>query len=200
MAQAWCTGPVHFYVGILSGYGAYLGTTEGKPMEQNEAGWEELFNDVTGGVCPYDVSQQGQQAYFGGTFTRFNENIYQAIKNYPRAGGAPGAPGIPGLMGPGDMGTLMLTEGQAYQCWMVNAYGAGSLTPKAAFAASPFGIMPGGVRYVAGWLHRWGEQKGTSPRRLILQFRAIAVYIYTGAAAGGNILYDFNISGLPAPS
>lgn len=196
MAQAWVTGPCHFYVGVLSGTPLYLGTTEGRPYEDDQPGWEELMNDVGGSQIPYDVSYQQGELYFGGVFTRFRRDAFERIKTRPRSGGAPGGPGIPGTAGTGDVGTLMLTEGQAYNCWVVNAYGVGSLAPKAAYAASPFGVMPGGVRYIASWLHKYKDEKGVTPNRITLLFRSIPVY---NPFTLGSTTYDYSISGLPVP-
>src|SRR5215472_11512232 len=98
MAQAWCTGPVHFYCGVAAGAPLYLGTTEGRPYEDSQPGWEDLLNDVAGAQVPYDVSQQLEQSYFGGVFPRFRRNVYELIKTRPRAGaGGFGLPaGTPG--------------------------------------------------------------------------------------------------------
>lgn len=181
---------------MASGLPQYLGTTEGRPYDDSQPGWEDLLNDVAGAVVPYDVSSQLQQAYFGGVFTRFRYDTYQLISTYPRAGGAAGPPGTPGAFAAGDVGTLMLTEGQAYPVWMVNAYGSGSLTPKAAFVGSPSGTLPGGVRYAAAWLHKSREEKGTTPLRITVLFRAIPVY---NASTLGALLYDTNILGVPGP-
>ncbi len=197
MAQAWCTGPVHFFCGVASGEAQYLGTTEGRPYEDSQPGWEDLLNDVAGAVVPYDVSSQLEQAYFGGVFTRFRRDTYEKIRTRPRAGGA-GPSGTPGTFAAGDVGTLMLTEGQAYQVWMQNAYGLASLTPKAAMGVpvGPAGTLPGGVRYPTAWLHKHRDDKGTTPNRLTLLFRAIPLY-FPGTLS--SVLYDENIAGLPFP-
>lgn len=195
MAQAWCTGPVHFYCGIASGGPQYLGTTEGRPYIDSQPGWEDLLNDVAGAVVPYDVSFQLEQQYFGGVFTRFRRDTYDRIKTRPRSGNQ-AAVDTPGTFAPGDVGTLMLTEGQAFQVWMVNAYGQGSLTPKAAFVGTPNGTLAGGVRFAAAWLHKHRDDRGATPNRLTLLFRAIPVYI---PATLTSFLYDNNIVGLPAP-
>lgn len=191
MAQAWCTGPVHFYCGVASGGAQYLGTTEGRPYEDSQPGWEDLLNDVAGAVVPYDVSFQLEQSYFGGVFTRFRRDTYDKIRARPRSG----AGDVAGTFAAGDVGTLMLTEGFAFQVWMLNAYGQLSLTPKAAMNNAN-GVLPGGVRYAAAWLHKHRDDKGTTPNRITMLFRAIPVY---SAVTLGSVLYDSNIIGLPLP-
>jgi hypothetical protein len=123
MAQPWCTGPAHIFLGIgLSGSLAYLGTAERTVHYEIRHHYEPIFNDIGGVRIPIDVSDQGEEGFVSADITRWNMDTYNVLAATPRpfVGGA-----TAGFYAGGDQGTQLITEGFMYQLAIQFPYGAG---------------------------------------------------------------------------
>ena len=194
MAQPFVHGPVHLYVGIGAGGGAfapaYLGTGERAPRYSLRRGWEKVMNDVAGVVLPFDYSYQGIEAFITVKLTRWNEGVLSTIQD--TVGNGQGA-AHPGLMNPGDIGSLVNTEGLGMPLWMHYSYGAGGLFAKAAYAT-----MPPGYHFYSTFLEGPDDREGgTDPASTLLTFHAIRTYL---PSAGAFLLFDSNMTGISLPN
>lgn len=205
MAQPFVTGPCHIYCGVGSGLGPlYLGTCEAAPRIQMSPGWSPLMNDISGDQKPYDYLYQGQDAKVFGDLTVLNWPVLTIVQNrVPR-----GSP-LPGLDPLGSVGTLMVTEGQAYPLWIHFPYG-GATGSHAAMVT-----IPGGYHFFYAWLLGPDEiDPGTKANKVHVQFhcqkgpvttivgptspQGIAGATVLPTATGHFGLYDFNMTGIPA--
>src|SRR5919109_3483130 len=110
MAQPWCTGPAHVFLGIGTGNSLlYLGTAENTPTCEIRHAYEPIYNDIGGIKIPIDVSDQGEEAFVGLTMTRWNIPVYNRLAATPRP-----VSGTPGVYAGGDLGSQLITEGLAY--------------------------------------------------------------------------------------
>jgi hypothetical protein len=198
MAQAWVTGPAHIFLSFYSSIAVsgpagvvttlttpiYLGTTERVPRLRIRAGWTPVFNDLTGGVIPYDMLYEGEEAFITGDFTRFNETTIRLLQARPRHFLQPTNRGTIQLL---DQGTLMLTEGYAFQLSMFFPYSS-----KLAFAG-----MPLGYRFPAAWLEGPDDldNLGTVARVDRLVFHALRIINLSNATM---TLCDENVGPMPA--
>jgi hypothetical protein len=188
MAQLYSTGPAHAYVGIIGPGGgttavSYLGTCEDAPRIELRPMWDPVFNDL-GGKVPFDESFQGEEAFVNLDLNRYNEGVYAALAARPRPG-----QGTRGTMVFGDVGALALTENYVFTLLIQFPYAV-----KAVMAA---GGMPGGYRFPATVLAGPDQlfPLGTKPRKVNLMFHAIRVFNIQDQSF---VLYDHNLSGLPA--
>ena len=123
---------------------------------------------------------------------RYNESAYAVMAGRPqsRLGTSTRGTNVPG-----DIGSLMIQEGMAFQLWLSFPYSA-----KAAMAG-----MPAGYHFVAAVLAGPDslDELGTKPRRVRLIFDCLRKFdpsVTNTYGAGGFVLYDFNmtaIAGLP---
>lgn len=212
MAQLFCTGPAHIYIGVpnitrgfirttkptstsyaggasvsLEGVDVavtplYLGTAEKTPKITLRPAWREAFADQ-GGEVPHDVAFAGEEAFVSADISRWNETTYNVLASRPsHTAGARGASLL------GEIGTLMVTEGRTAPLWVVFPYAL-----KPAYAS-----MPGGYHFVASFLVGPDELEplGTNPRKIRLIWRCLRKYI---PGSGTYQLYDHNVNGLPSP-
>lgn len=194
------TGPVHIYCGIgqsfpisgspVRGQGTvpvFLGTCETAPRIQYNPGWSPVMNDSSGDQKPYDYLYQGKDAKVFGDLTVWNWPVLEAIMNRPNSF-AGGTTFDTELFG--DIGTLMVTEGYAYNLWLEFPYG----TLKPVFGSS--GGMPGGIRFIAAWLIGPDEiDPGTKANKVHIQFHCQRAY---DPVTGSFLLADRDVSTLPA--
>ena len=182
MAQPYVSGPVHLYVG-LTGTPTYLGTFLEAPKRRSTPKFSPIFNDLAGDQEPFDMQYQGTSDDIFGDLTVFNWTVLRACVAKRSLGSAEGSDAF------GATGALVIGEGLAYPLWLHYPY----YQLKAAFSANG---APPGYHYVAAWLIGPEEEDlGTKENRIHVQFHAMRAYV---PAAGGFILYDRNMNGIPA--
>jgi hypothetical protein len=198
----------------------FIGTDEDSPTIDIVPKFQEVKNDI-GGDDGLDDSYQGRSATIDYNFNRFDEVAIAALEQTN-----PYSPTIRGTDDPGDVGSLMLTEGKCFHLWVVFPYAATS--PIAALAKAAMLGMPAGYHFPACILTTDSHNRlGTKNRRLKMGFKARRVYkplsqrsqaglVTAGAATfAGNVnpaiqvpnatpgsftLYDLNMTGIPLPT
>lgn len=232
MAGLWCTGPAHLFIGLGLGNFAnpavytpyYVGTDEDSPTIEIAPKYQEVKNDI-GGDDAMDDSYQGRSATIDYNLNRWNEGAIAALEQTN-----PFSTTLRGTDNPGDVGSLMQTEGLTFPVWVVFPYAASAPTP---FLGKPaMAGMPAGYHFLACILTSDNHTRlGTKPRRLRFSFRARRVYTpasgvqstgltanqqqFLGVSApfvrapgvtatpsnlGSMCLYDHNLTGLPLPN
>src|SRR5438105_3720161 len=116
MAKPYVTGPCAIYCGIGALYAPiFLGHSERGVRIRIAPEYEPVHNDL-GGRVPIDWLYEGETAIISADLTRFNEAVYELIAARPRTSTLGS---VPGVNVPGDIGTMMITEGFAYPLWLV---------------------------------------------------------------------------------
>lgn len=188
MAQPYVRGPIGLHVQI-GGTIFFLGTGERAPRISIKREYEALRSDIAGTRLGLDQSFQGQEAFVTVKLTRWNETILTRLQDSTGAFGV-----TPGSDNMGDVGTLMVFEGQAFPLWVQFPYGAGQFAAKTAYANPTNGAQMGGYHFFAAILE--GEQVlegGTDPASVSLTFHCYRVFSPTTLSLA---LYDFNMTGL----
>ena len=194
MAQLYTVGPAAIFVAIPNGGGAagntrfFLGHCEDSPNIQLRPGYEPVYNALTGTKVPFDLSQQGEEAFIGLALTRYNQNVIDLIRQ--RTVLSATFNGVPGTWGSQDDGTLMITENAAMEVWVTFPY---STTHPAMIA----GLLPAGYHFSA-CAPIGPDDLGplsTRARKEQVLFHAIRRY---NASTGTKLLYDGSVAGLPA--
>lgn len=142
------SGPVHFFFRNYNRAGTpiYIGTCETRPRIISKPTYRPVYNDI-GGDVPFDRLYQGEEHLIIGTFTRWEEIAVREMQNRPLSSFGQGAPGSllrRGRITAGDTGTLMVTEGFAYELLLYFSHFA-----KTFFAGN---AMPPGYRFKAAYL------------------------------------------------
>lgn len=182
MAQPYVSGPVHLYVGV-SGSPVYLGTFIEAPKVRTTPKFSPVFNDLAGDQEPFDMQYQGSSADVFGDLTVFNWTVLRSCQTRRSLNSNEGSDAF------GATGALMIGEGLAYPLWLHYPY----YQLKAAFSNNG---APPGYHYVASWLIGPDEEDlGTKANQVHVQFHAMRAYV---PAAGGFILFDRNMIGIPA--
>lgn len=177
MAQPWCTGAAHFYVGVgANNAPLYLGTVEAKPMIQGQPKFEAILNDLSGAM-PFDFSFLGQVEVISGIFTRYSESVWQAAIRHGT---------VLGTIGATDIGTIMGLEGAARPLWIQYPYAA-----KTAMATSE----PGRHYFQTILFDPHSIEAGTRAKKVGLTWLAWGKYNPTD---GKFPLFDTSMTGLPA--
>jgi hypothetical protein len=190
-SQLWTTGGALIYVSqanIGGGSAAYLGTARIKPYIELVPEWSLFYSDETGRKVPRDKSFDMEHAWITAEMNRIDESVYENLTVEKYAGSEAGQK--PGQYGYDAMGTMVIAEEDFSELWMVFPYSA--LT---SYAGQPAGYHFPSVVFT-------GPEKFTD---LGVTDRAIAMTWHALPLPGtpGNpkwTLYDFNVSGLPAPS
>lgn len=190
MAHPVTTGPAYFHAGIGPNYApVFLGTATRGVRIQVRRYWEPIYNDIAG-LAALDWMYEGQEGIVSCDLSRFDEAVYELIAAMPRSS-SPGS--VPGIEQPGDIGTMMVTEGFAFPIWVEMPYGLGGRNAKPALADQPpayhffAAMLAGPDDFGAGAVQN--QQK-----RLIFQcFRTTTINSQLGATFG---LYDFSTAGL----
>ena len=191
MATLYTAGPTHVYVGLQNcspGQALYLGTCEEAPVIEVTPEYRPVRNDI-GGETPFDLSFQGESAVTQGDFNRLNRSAYNGLAARPRS---LQAGSTPGLNAPGDVGSLVLTEGDGISLFLLFAFGANGASPKPAYIANG---LPPGYRFPVSVL--FGPDRittGTRPQKYSLLFRSIRLW---SPLTQSFLLYDFGVAGLP---
>jgi hypothetical protein len=167
---------------VAPGGAAYLGTCEKAPRIIERPAWQPLFSDQGGTRVPFDIAYQGTEAFTFARMTRWNENVLSAIQSRPDPRG------FRGINLGGDIGTLMLSEGLAYEVRIYFPYAT-----KAIYTAAG---MPPGYRFPASFLEGPDEldDLGTSPRIINLTFHHLRTFNPTTGIFG---TYDHSVGDLP---
>lgn len=176
MAQPFVAGPCHIYLGVGVGYAPlYLGTAERSPRILIRPHFADVFNDIMGQMIPYDKVFQGEDGFVLADLTRWNEAVFNAYQARPRLGQR-------GTLQPGDLGSLMKTEGLAYPVWLQFPYAT-----KPAYATQPYGYH----FYAAiGEGPDELDNLGTVARRNRINLYCGPVINQIGSQGVGQILYD----------
>lgn len=189
MAQPYCTGPAHIFVGFparVTRSGAtgasisYLGTCAQKPRIKIRKTYKDVPNDLFGDV-PMDKSYKGQDAFVGLDLTRWNEPVAQRIDALPGT--------TRGTEAYGDIGTLMVHEYATVVLYIQFPYAS-----KAAFN---LGGMPVGYRFPCAVKMDLEIEPGTDAKVKHYMFHCIRAFSLQGNNIA-HILYDHNMTGLPA--
>jgi hypothetical protein len=183
MAQLYSTGPAHWWVSLQNSPLLYLGTCEKKPKIVVRPSWSPAYNDLGGQKIPFDMSYQGTEGISLLNLTRFNEPVYQLLATRPSASTKIAS----GINVPGDIGTLLLTEGLA---WTVYVY-----FPYAAKLAYKSGGMVPGYRFPASYLEGPDEfEPSTDPINRTLIFHHLRAF---DPKTGIFDCYDFLLPTMP---
>lgn len=179
------TGPVHVYVGAsASGLLTlptlaetfYAGSGEIAPDIIKQVKYDPVFNDIAGSL-PYDYLFQGEEAIVPITFTIWNwprlSELNSAVNN-----------SNPGFEYAYNVGTLMVTEGKAFQMWLQFPY----YSYKAIFSGAG---MPAGYHFYGVFVDSYVTMPGTKANKIRVNFRCVRVY---QPASTGNGFYLFNHS------
>ncbi len=153
------------------------------------------MNDITGDQKPYDYLYEGTDAKVFGDLTVWNWGVLNAIME--RAAPSLAIIGTPtdGLDAVGSIGTLMVTEGIAYQLWIHFPYSTGPGNNAATGAHAAYTTMVGGYRFLAAWLLGPDEiDPGTKANKIHVQFHCQKTRVGT---AGNMRLYDNVMTALP---
>jgi hypothetical protein len=149
--------------GKAQGSPVFLGTCENGVTIRAIPEYENVMNDFGGTRKPFDRIYEGEDALSVGILTRWNEPVYRALESIPNFGG------VPGVNQPGDIGTMMITEGYAYTVWLEFLFSSGRAGyTKAAWVAGGF---PAGYRFPFSWLEGPKEREtGTRAGKIHLTF------------------------------
>jgi hypothetical protein len=188
-AQLYCTGPAHVFVSVYKSTLpaiAYLGTCEDAPRIKIVRKWREIHNDI-GGDEAFDRSYMGRAALISLDLNRFDEDVMQRIEAMPNA-----IVGRDGAELFGDIGTIVGLEAASLGIYVQFPYSV-----KAAFQVAP-SQMPAGYRFPRCVpLDDEMYPLGTKARKNNIAFVAQRIYNPT---TGDFLLYDHNMTGLPAVS
>jgi hypothetical protein len=198
MAQPYASGPVDVWCGVGAG-GAplFLGHGERAPRIQIVRRYKEVTNDLGGDMVPFDKGYAGETGVVTVTLSRWNESTLAIIQDVATTLTGLGA--ARGLNGPGEVGTLMVTEGVAYKLWLRFPFSA-----KAAYANAASGAQPAGYRFLAAFLEGPDDLFDLGPpnaRKVGLQFtcmRAFDPAVSNAFGTGLFALYDHSMIALPA--
>jgi len=202
MAQLWTTGPALLYCNIgTDGPGGgwiFIGTAKQKPRIQIRRSIKTVSNDL-GGDSPFDLFYSGQDAIITADVNRMSLFAYYAMASCAAPAAPAGAIQPAGLDLPGETGTLLATEGQMFPLAMVFPY-----APKAIFQSVTNGLMPAGYQFPLATLEGPDDlDPGTQDLTIHMVWHAIrgfAPSTLDNISTGNQLLYDFDVSGVPAPT
>lgn len=196
MAQPYGTGAAELWAGVGPSHGPlFLGWCERNPIMQVRPQYSPVYCDIAGAV-PLDEMYGGQDGLVTADLTVYNETIYAVIADKAVAGTGLGT--LRGRELPGELGTLMVTEGAAYPLWIRFPYAA---KPLMGGPAAPGGPMPAGYRWAAAFLMNDDipEFGQTRAKKLHLVWHCLRVFDPSAASvlgAGSFLLFDHNMAGL----
>lgn len=184
MAQLYCTGPAHVFVGFSNQTGVgtplYLGTAEDAPEIELGPEFEPVMNDISGKKKPLDMQYQGEDALISVDLNRYNEATYALLAQRINSGAPRGTDNAL------DIGSLAATEGLQLCCAI--------LFPFAAKPAMGAGGMPPGYYFPA--VVPIGPEKltmGTKPKKVNVLLYAWPLYNF---ATGTFTLYTNTLPSL----
>lgn len=193
------TGPVLIYVGfptnpanqaggLFGGTIQFLGTAEKCPRWSNRAAWVPVYNDLGGQSIAADVLYEGNECFVMADMTSWDDAVLQALMARPFSLTPDG------IDIPGDLGTMMVTEGAAPTLYLTFPYSTRAPAVRAG--------MPAGRRFPAAILESPDDfdSMGTAPRKVRLLWHCYRVAQAIGPQGMTWLLYDSNVAGLPAPN
>lgn len=186
MAQIYCTGAVHIYVGTKgAGGGAgvpkYLGTGRVAPESNVRREYEPVMNDVGGSKIPIEMLSEGRQATTVVDLTRWNQNVINALEEIRSNGNA-----ALGTDLNGDIGAAMILEGYSYATWLVYPF-----SNKVAYQNVASGAMPKGVKFLASWGTEFIRRGGTKANEYHISLQHLPIY---DGKTGSMKLYTYDIA------
>lgn len=198
MGQAYVRGPVHLYVGTGSSFTpTYLGTSERAPRLSRKRGFDRVMNDLAGSQLAYDYLLEGVEAFVTLKLTRWNQNTLNAIWDPVSNLGGGAAPGNWMFSNPGEIGTLLVTEGVAFPLWVVYSFGSAGPATKVAMNNATNGAIPPGFHLLNCFIEDDSSEGGTDPASEPITFHAVRSLT---SAIGSFSLGDTNLVGLPTPN
>lgn len=178
MAKPYVRGPGFLFANVGGGGSAvFLGTAERSPRIQVRPHFSPVYNDLAGQSVPLDMSFDGEDGFVIADLTRWNESGYAALASRPRFTGARGT------SVPGDIGTLMITEGWAYGLYCLFPYQS-----KTAYAD-----MPPGYHFPAAFLEGPDDLDNinTTGGKVRLIWHCLRAYAINSGQPGATFtLYD----------
>ncbi len=204
--QLWSTGPALIYVGGPStapGSAFFVGTCETKPAIDINFAFKPVMNDLAGDVS-MDEMFVGMDGMVTIDLNKFNYPTAEALATLPNTAGAlTGAPtSAAGINIPGDIGSLMFTEGLGFILYIRFPY---ALKPAYGSGVGPpvgNGMVPG-YRFPACKVNKESIASGTTPhnKRFIIDCkRAFDPSVQNNYGYGKFTCFDTAVSGLPNPS
>jgi hypothetical protein len=194
MGQLYATGPVDIWVGA-GGSPLFLGHGERAPRIQVYRQYKPAHTDIAGEV-PHDKGYGGEWAVVSVALTRYNESTLAIIEDVATVN--TGTPPSRGFNLPGEIGSLMLTEGLTYPLYLRFPFAA-----KPAYRNPASGAMPAGYRFYAAHLGSPDDLFDLGPpnaRKVGLIFECMRAFdpTVTNAYGGGSFqLYDHSLAALP---
>ncbi len=200
MAQLYSSGPCGVWVGCgTAGAPVFLGHAERTPTISIRPQFTDVFSDLGGQSVPFDKLYSGADAMVSMDLTRFNWGVYQTIAARSTAPGAGFV--FPGSNFPGEIGTLMVTEGVATGLWLKFPYSAKPSMGGTASVLPTSNALPAGYHFFSAFLMGPDEiTSGTVPNKIRCNWYCARSFSATAGNAYGQgafILYDFNVNGLP---
>lgn len=175
------SGVVSVYC-VIGGKPLLLGVGEKAPRIAFRRSYAPVHSDLSGPILPHDKISAGKEAFISVILTVYNEPVFQVIESGPFPGRDPGSDG------PGDDGTLMMTESAAYP--VILRYAHYDLKPGMRAA----GLVPG-KRFACAMLDGEEiEELGTDANKKHLMWSCIRRY---DPRTGKKTLYDYNMMGTP---
>ncbi len=172
------------WVSVSSGGPVYLGTTEDGLNVSPKPFYVPVKNDLAGGQRgpDFDVCYLGEASEISGTLTRWNMNVALAMQcrwNPNIASATPGADNATAR------GTLLATEGAAYNLYIIYPY-----------ASLPaFATLPAGMRFLQVYTKSPERlEPGVKPYKMSFTWETIPYFAVTNGSFNN---YDFNVAGVP---
>ena len=116
--------PVSWTYGTLSAGWYLLGWAQMDTTISLLGSYEDVISEPSGPGMPNDVQRFGENAFFSGTFVRYQEEVLQAIVSSRSS-----TDSAQGFSSPGALGGLMLQDGLSFQVCIASVYaipGAGT--------------------------------------------------------------------------
>lgn len=185
MAIPFVPGPAQIFVGTPAAP-LFLGYSKSGVSFSKEYGWVPYHCDL-GGAIPMDWSYQGTGAVISFTLVRWDPVVLAGLEDVVNKLGSGSSPGVDV---PGEIGTLMGYEDQAWSLWVVFPYQR----------SLPYATHPAGYRFPYVIPEREGlPEQGSKPSEVSLSLRAIRrLFIgpqYTNTfGSGAFVLYDNDVT------
>jgi len=194
MASLWSTGPVNIFIGYAGSAPVFLGHGEKAPRISIKPRYVPVVCDL-GGEEPMEDLKSGESGTVDVELIRWNYGVLNGIKARTRSAVFPNA--VPGTEAPGELGTLMQTEGASYMLYLQFSRAGNPIFG----AGGAGGAMPAGYRFLAAFLDPEGGTAGAAAAHktaLTWQCRRAFTPASSSLGTGAFKLYDYVMDGLPA--